>query len=272
MRKYSISKTSRFLGISNELLRHYERLSLIEPERSENGYRFFGSRDIDKLQGIRRYRNMGFSLSEMDKLIYTGDFDEVRALYETCRARTRRELLWQEELLACSERILAEWDAIGRGDFACRRVVSPAILRVNIRVNDEIHESDFPEQVESWMERMPVVFISPRFPQEGILSSSEDIQFGYGVRTENFERLALPHLAEETEIPAQDCVTLIIHSSGDGRITCRALAPAVDYCAQQRLSICGDAWGITIGNCVVDGVVHRYHRVYVPVAEKRKSL
>lgn len=45
-----------------------------------------------------------------------------------------------------------------------------------------------------------------------------------------------------------------------------------NYCAQQRLSICGDAWGITIGNCVVDGVVHRYHRVYVPVAEKRKSL
>lgn len=35
MGKYNISKTSRTVNISNELLRHYERLGLIEPDRGE---------------------------------------------------------------------------------------------------------------------------------------------------------------------------------------------------------------------------------------------
>lgn len=43
MGKYNISKTSKTVNISNELLRHYERLGLIEPERGENGYRFLPS-------------------------------------------------------------------------------------------------------------------------------------------------------------------------------------------------------------------------------------
>ena len=82
MSKYNISKTSRFLGISSELLRHYERLGLIEPERHENGYRIFDYRQIDKLQGIRRFRNMGFSLAEIDRLIGCAAYDEVGALLE----------------------------------------------------------------------------------------------------------------------------------------------------------------------------------------------
>jgi DNA-binding transcriptional MerR regulator len=82
MGKYNISKTSKTVNISNELLRHYERLGLIEPERGENGYRFFSFRDLDKLQGIRRFRNMGFSLAEMEKLMYTGDYEQVGELYE----------------------------------------------------------------------------------------------------------------------------------------------------------------------------------------------
>lgn len=40
MSKYNISKTSRFLGISSELLRHYERLGLIEPERHKTAIAF----------------------------------------------------------------------------------------------------------------------------------------------------------------------------------------------------------------------------------------
>ena len=59
MSRYNISKASKTLNISSELLRHYERLGLIEPKRAENGYRFFNAQDLDKLQGIRRYRNMG---------------------------------------------------------------------------------------------------------------------------------------------------------------------------------------------------------------------
>ena len=36
--KYNISQVSKILGISNELLRHYERKKLIEPLRNETGY------------------------------------------------------------------------------------------------------------------------------------------------------------------------------------------------------------------------------------------
>ena len=31
------------------------------------------------------------------------------------------------------------------------------------------------------------------------------------------------------------------------------------------LAVCGDAWGITVGNCNRDGETYRYHRVFLPV-------
>lgn len=267
MERYNISKTSRFLNISNELLRHYERLGLIEPERGENGYRFFSFKEIDKLQGIRRYRNMNFSLEDMDKLIYTADYAEVGSLYEQSLEYTRRRIAWYQELQQATEEIVRDWKNIETEVGCCRLTESKDTLRVDLRHNDILDETAVPEEVAEWIEHLPVVFISPGFKKEAILSGSQDVSFGYGIEMEAFCRLGLKHIAAEEYIRSCRCVTTIVYSNGDTYIGAHSLQPVVEFCRKEELTICGDAWGVTIGNCSRDGETYRYHRVYVPVEE-----
>lgn len=271
MSGYNISKASKTLNISSELLRHYERLGLIEPKRAENGYRYFNARDLDKLQGIRRYRNMGFSLAEMEQLMYTAEYDETYALYLRSLEDTRRELAWQQALCRATEQILSEWEQLPQSVGRVEETVSPEILRVNMRHNEALDEGVDTGHVAKWLEYTPVAFISPAFRREEVLSGTQDIWFGYGVTVEAFEQLGLEHVAGETRIPAMRCLTTVIYSAGDAFITCEKLAHVAAYCRENGLAISGDAWGITLGNCSLDGVTHRYHRVYVPVRNKQET-
>lgn len=269
MGKYNISKTSKTVNISNELLRHYERLGLIEPERAENGYRFFSFQDLDKLQGIRRFRNMGFSLAEMETLMYTGDYAQVGELYRQALDKARREIVWQREIERVTEQILKEWDALEENVGRFEVVDAPEVLRVNIRHNENLDEIAGSEAVAAWIDRMPAVFISPLFKKEALVSRSPEIWFGYGVTVDVFDRLDMAHIPGETHIPAMRCVTSVIYSRASGHITCRTLEPLLAYCEENGLRVAGDGWGITLGNCDRDGETFRFHRVFVPVEEKQ---
>ena len=268
MGKYNISKTSKTVNISNELLRHYERLGLIEPERGENGYRFFSFQDLDKLQGIRRFRNMGFSLAEMEKLMYTGDYEQVGELYEQALQKAQREIIWQQEIERAAKEILREWEGLKESVGRFELIESPEILRVNIRHNAELEAVAGSEAVSQWIERMPAVFISPMFKQEAIVRGAEEIWFGYGVQTDVFDRLNMAHISGEIRLPQRRCVTTVIYSRANGHISCKTLAPLLAHCSENGLEVCGDGWGITLGNCDREGETFRFHRIFVPVREK----
>lgn len=265
MEKYNIGKTARFLNISNELLRHYERLGLIEPERGKNGYRFFSFKEIDKLQGIRRYRNMDFSLEDMDKLIYTADYREMGDLFVQSLENTKSRLAWYQELSGATERIIHDWKQVENGVGKCEITISKDILRVNLRYNDVLDETIVTEEVAKWIEKMPVVFISPYFRKEDILKGTSNVLFGYGVEAEAFGRLGLEHIAAEQYIQSCKCVTSIVCSHGEQSVGAYSLQPIMEYCKNAGLTVSGDAWGMIIGNCSQNGEGYRYHRVFVPV-------
>lgn len=57
-------------GVSAKRIRHYESIGLIEPAgRSEAGYRLYGARQVEELSFIRRARNLGFSIDQIEGLL-----------------------------------------------------------------------------------------------------------------------------------------------------------------------------------------------------------
>ena len=138
MGRYTISRASRFLNISNESLRNYERRGLVSPERESNGYRYFTQRDLDKLQGIHRFRNMGFSMNEIEELMLTADSARVTELLSGAAARLREEQLWAAELERAAFRVADDWRHIGERLGRCELTESPEILRVSMRYNADL--------------------------------------------------------------------------------------------------------------------------------------
>ena len=79
--KYSIRKLSELAGVSARTLRYYDEIGLLKPlEVSEAGYRYYGEHELALLQQILFYRERGFDLKQIRKILYQDDFDIMHAL------------------------------------------------------------------------------------------------------------------------------------------------------------------------------------------------
>jgi DNA-binding transcriptional MerR regulator len=85
---YSVGQVAGFAGVTVRTLHHYDDIGLLAPsERSHAGHRRYSDADLDRLQQILFYRELGFPL------------DEVAALLDDPAADPRAHLRRQHELL-----------------------------------------------------------------------------------------------------------------------------------------------------------------------------
>ena len=79
--EYSINELSKLAKISKRTLRYYDEINLLKPKRiNSSGYRIYGDYEIDQLQQILFYKEMGFKLDEIREIITSPSFDILNAL------------------------------------------------------------------------------------------------------------------------------------------------------------------------------------------------
>ena len=67
--KYTVNDLKKNLGINPETTRHYRNIGLIMPEKDpDNGYYYYSDWDAFQLLFIRRYRNMNFSIDDVQAI------------------------------------------------------------------------------------------------------------------------------------------------------------------------------------------------------------
>ncbi|CDN41319.1 MULTISPECIES: Hg(II)-responsive transcriptional regulator [Paenibacillus] len=77
--RYHSGDISKLCNVNKETLRYYERKGLIaEPVRSDAGYRLYPEDAVKRIMFIKRIQELGFTLSEIDKLLGVVDKDDVR--------------------------------------------------------------------------------------------------------------------------------------------------------------------------------------------------
>ena len=98
MRTLTIGKLSDMTGCNVETIRYYERIGLLpEPRRSIGGQRLYGDGDVKRLTFVKRSRDLGFPIADVQNLlscIDRGDYScaEIRALTVAHLAEVRRKL------------------------------------------------------------------------------------------------------------------------------------------------------------------------------------
>ena len=81
MKGLIIGELAKNADVNIETIRYYERLGLIlEPPRTESGYRIFPPEVIQRIKFIKRSQSLGFSLSEIHKLLTLTDSDSFSCL------------------------------------------------------------------------------------------------------------------------------------------------------------------------------------------------
>jgi len=75
--KYSRGQLATETGVKAETIRYYEKCGLLDaPDRSAGGHRIYSDVDARKLVFIRRCRELGFSLIEIEQLLGLADVGE----------------------------------------------------------------------------------------------------------------------------------------------------------------------------------------------------
>lgn len=81
--EYSIRELSELAGVSARTLRYYDEIGLLKPYyANEAGVRFYSEKEVTLLQQILFYRERGFDLKRIQRILYQDDFDIMGALEE----------------------------------------------------------------------------------------------------------------------------------------------------------------------------------------------
>ncbi|MFC7364632.1 MULTISPECIES: MerR family transcriptional regulator [Bhargavaea] len=76
-----VKEVADLTGVSIRTLHHYDRIGLLSPEHvTEAGYRQYSDRDLETLQQILFFRELGFQLKRIGEILKSPDFDREDAL------------------------------------------------------------------------------------------------------------------------------------------------------------------------------------------------
>lgn len=105
--RYSVSQVADLSGVTVRTLHHYDAIGLLKPAHvRSNGYRAYDDADLLRLQQILFYRELGFDLAAIGRILDAPDFDAAAAL-RTHRAALHTRITRLTELVATLDHTLA---------------------------------------------------------------------------------------------------------------------------------------------------------------------
>ncbi|WP_375751026.1 MerR family transcriptional regulator [Vibrio sp. HN007] len=109
MNKYSISDVSKLCNISTKALRYYDKIGLIKPKRlNSNNYRYYTDDSLFLIPIIKYYKQMGFTLEEMNPLISCRDCNIDNVMQEVFK-RKMSELFEEQKGLEMRYSSVNDW-------------------------------------------------------------------------------------------------------------------------------------------------------------------
>jgi DNA-binding transcriptional MerR regulator len=134
---YTVGRVAELSGVTIRTLHHYDEIGLLSPGgRSAAGYRLYEDSDLERLQRILFYRELGFTLDEISTIVDDPQTDALAHL------RRQRRLL-----IGRIDRLRSMVDAIDY-EMEARTMDIPLTPEERLEVFGEFRPEDYAEEAE----------------------------------------------------------------------------------------------------------------------------
>jgi DNA-binding transcriptional MerR regulator len=105
--EYTVQKLGQMAGVSTRTLRYYDEIGILKPARiNSSGYRIYGQTEVNQLQQILFYKELGVSLENIKEIVTAPSFDVENALREH-RAKLLTKKAQLDALIANVDKTIA---------------------------------------------------------------------------------------------------------------------------------------------------------------------
>ena len=189
MEKYRIGEYAKYLGVTPDLLKHYEDMGIIQSARGESGYRYYAFQTTLFLIECIRLRNYGLTLREIQEILNRHSMDnaQVARLFNE-----KMEILRQE--IALDQALAEDYDDFCRWkeplktrpwDWEIRRSRRMFFLP-HTDGHTFLNDSRIYEILNQWMSYIPIVKSARKTKTDG------KTVWGFLADQDAVERLCLP--------------------------------------------------------------------------------
>ncbi|MGN0753120.1 MAG: MerR family transcriptional regulator [Aristaeellaceae bacterium] len=209
---YRIGDYARYMGVSPDLLKHYEKLGLIQSETLENGYHYYAFQQSVPLLECMRLRNYGFSLREIGDTLNHSSFEEVQSRLDARISEMERHLQF-EQLVVQEHRSISAWmDRMRENEtLICEERMEPLLFLPQSRYRDFIQDDRITRLLGPWVDAMPLVKSCRLLPNLLSADREKDASWGLAVTQAHARLLGLPLNDVVQQIPGGRCLHIHYH-------------------------------------------------------------
>ncbi|MHC5373171.1 MerR family transcriptional regulator [Enterococcus sp. LJL120] len=162
---FQIGEFSKLSGTSTRMLRHYEKLGLLLPQKTDEytGYRFYNAGQLQKINRIKKLQAMGLSLVVIQQILSEEDPQVLKkhlAIREVEAAEELKKIQQQQALMNSLQEVLGSEKAL---DYHVVQKTLPANFVMSTRqvIADAAGESVLWQKLFTIAEEQKVQFATP---------------------------------------------------------------------------------------------------------------
>lgn len=276
--KFKIGEISEITGVNIQTIRRYDAKGILDAERDEeSSYRLYDVLELTLLIRTRMYRNYGFSLDDITKLLNSG-MQQNYTMFDVRKHEIEREMEHLNRLLDCIERQKTYLSQAETFTKTCELLERPEMLGIYYYDKGALlGKQDRRKVLGEWINHTPFVLPMIQLGEPYMAGKREEYRLGLCIRKEHAALFGLGGDAYSFHIPAVRCVYTMIYSKGlyveDAYgnpnpafiVNSAAFAHLFDYLNKNGLQICGDAFGSTFFSERKGSELHHYSHFWIPV-------
>lgn len=273
--KYTTNDLSKILNVSTNTIRRYEEKGFLHAVRNEsNGYREFGSIDVEKLMYTSKYRKFGFSQEEILD-IFSQTILQRKDRYESKIIEIEKEI---EHLQSLKHMLKDDMQLMSRlDDFAdeIKEYKSSSMYYILYQKNGNVSlGKNQTEAIHGFLEVCTEYEYIYHFEKDDVLNGR--LVYGEGIAANELmvDKYGISKQSPLEHYSAQMCLMRVIRIPLDfsdremmsrEEIVYQLFGQFSEYMEQNQLELINDVIGIKLGMSQEDGKDWQYVLMHVPV-------